>query len=87
MHKMSEFFYYIWNKRVHRCESCDAPLGDEPRTYNFDHLLEKSKYPERAFDEHNIFLCCLSCHSKKTDGHPTDKHLQAIKRIKEIYGE
>lgn len=84
-HKMQEFFYEIWNKRIHRCESCNAYLGSVPHTYNFDHLLEKSKYPELRLEELNIFLCCLSCHEKKTNGHPTEIHLKAINDLKQLY--
>src|SRR5260221_6923202 len=78
------FFSKIWGQRPHRCEACGNPLGQESRTYHFDHLVEKSKHPDRAFDTNNIFLCCLVCHGKKTAGHPMPKHEQAILQYKEI---
>ena len=84
-HKMHEMFYSIWNKRIHRCESCGVGLGNELRSYHFDHLLEKSKYSEYKLDEQNIILVCLPCHQLKTNGHPTEKHLEAINKIKELY--
>ena len=75
---MLQMFLEIWKERPHYCESCGKWLGNESKTFNFDHLLEKSKYPEHEFDVDNIFLCCWDCHSLKTDGHPTEKHQDAI---------
>ena len=83
--EMRLFFYSLWSKRPHECQSCSSPLGHEPHSYNFDHLLEKSKYPDLAFNEDNIFICCLDCHTKKTNGHPTEKHLEAINKAKEQF--
>lgn len=77
-YKMLIFFMLLWKERPHICESCGKHLPDESRTYMFDHLLEKSKYPELALDENNIYLCCWDCHSLKTNGHPTEKHQEAI---------
>lgn len=81
--KMYEFFRKIWDKRQHRCESCGNPLGTEIKSYFFDHLLEKSDYPEYQFYDSNIFLCCLECHSLKTSGFPLPKHRKAINIAKE----
>lgn len=80
--KQFNLFYDIWAKKRHYCESCGLWLGDEAKSIFFDHLLEKSKYPEFALMEENIYICCLNCHSAKTNGFPTFKHQQAIDRIK-----
>lgn len=80
--KQFSMFYDIWAKRRHYCESCNLWLGDEPLSIFFDHLLEKSKFPEFALSEENIFLCCGDCHSKKTNGFPTENHLKAINKAK-----
>lgn len=81
--KRKEFFSKIWSKREqYYCESCGEWLGKEMMTYHFDHLLEKNKYPEFEFDEDNIYLCCLDCHSKKTAGFPTEGHEKAISSFK-----
>lgn len=69
-----------------RCESCGKKLSIIPRTYYFDHLIEKSKRPDLAMEAENIFLCCLECHSLKTNGHPTEKHQEAIRKAKERFG-
>lgn len=79
---MFSFFMDIWKERKHNCESCGKWLGKEPLSTFFDHLLEKSKYPLLRFEEKNIFLCCFECHSKKTNGFPTDKHKEAINEAK-----
>lgn len=76
--KRDQFFNGIWITRMHRCEVCGAPLGHEPRSYMFDHLLEKNKYPELEFKEDNIALVCLECHDKKTRGFINDKYQELI---------
>jgi 5-methylcytosine-specific restriction endonuclease McrA len=81
----TEFFYSIpQGDRI--CQSCGKPLADPARTYYFDHLLPKSKYPEYILDPGNIFLCCLECHSLKESGFPTEKHQEAIEKAKERFG-
>lgn len=80
--KQFNLFYDIWAKRKHYCESCGLWLGNEPLSLFFDHLLEKSKHPKLALNEENIFLCCGDCHSKKTNGFPTENHLKAINKAK-----
>jgi len=80
--KQFSMFYDIWAKRRHYCESCGLWLGNEPLSIFFDHLLEKSKYEQFALMEENIFLCCYNCHSKKTNGFPTEKHKKAIEQVK-----
>lgn len=82
--KQFEMFYNIWSKRRHYCESCGLWLGNEPLSIFFDHLLEKSKYPEFALVENNIYLCCGECHTKKTNGFPTENHKKTIKNIKDL---
>lgn len=51
----------------------------------FDHLLEKSTYPDIMYERWNIFICCFQCHGNKSNGFPGDKHKEAIERAKEIY--
>lgn len=76
--------YKWWNSfgNYKRCMSCNCLLPMEFSTINVDHLLSKSKYPDLAFDEDNFFLCCAHCHTKKENGFPTDKHKQAIEKVK-----
>src|SRR5581483_4805410 len=76
--KLNELYMKVWQAEPHYCMSCGKWLGDEPRTTFFDHLLEKSKYPEHEFDIDNIYLCCWDCHSRKTNGQPTKEHEEAI---------
>lgn len=87
--KLHDFFLSIWLSLMpmeRSCQSCFKPLSDPPRDYYFDHLLEKSKYPALAFEKDNIFLCCLVCHSLKTDGSPTILHKRAIEKAKVRFG-
>lgn len=84
--KMREFFISIWNKRkIHKCEMCGQGLGNEPLSYMFDHILEKSVYPELKFEEDNIAYLCLLCHDSKTRGFPSESYLQKINETKIKY--
>ena len=82
-----EMFLDIWKKRAHRCENCDAQLGSEPLSYMFDHVLEKSKYPDLRYEEENICMLCLDCHSDKTNSKLSDFMKEKIKKVKEIFGK
>lgn len=84
--KMREFFLEIWAKRkIHKCEMCGEWLGSEPLSYMFDHILEKSVYPELKFEEDNIAYLCLLCHDNKTRGFPSESYLQKINETKIKY--
>ena len=82
-----EMFLNIWKKRTHRCENCDVHLGSEPLSYMFDHVLEKSKYPDLRYEEENICMLCLDCHSDKTNCKLSDFMKEKIKKVKEIFGK
>lgn len=77
------FYFNIWKKRPHKCVNCDCYLGETPLTYFFDHILEKSKYPELRHNEDNIQLLCLICHNNKTTGNYSDKITKTIIETKE----
>lgn len=76
--KRDSFFMDIWAAKIHRCEICGTSLGHSPASYMFDHLLEKSKYPELEFEADNIALVCLSCHDKKTRGFVSAEYQEKI---------
>jgi 5-methylcytosine-specific restriction endonuclease McrA len=81
-------FLKIWeNLNKKECWSCSKYLGKEPLSYFFDHLLEKSQYPELDLEEGNIYIVCEECHTKKTNGFPTEKHKEAIMKAKETFLE
>lgn len=77
-HDRNVFFNSIWAQRPHICQHCGKYLGNEPRTYMFDHLLEKQKYKKLEFEEENIWLVCLECHDEKSRGIITDKYREKI---------
>ena len=53
-----------WLHRLEdRCEACGAMIF-EPQTFNFHHLLEKSKYPLLRYDPDNIAIVCWQCHDQ-----------------------
>ena len=70
------FYMTIWESRKHQCLECLATrsersfLGNEPHTYNFDHVLEKgeSRFAHLRHEERNIQLICMTHHSSKTSG-------------------
>lgn len=84
--KMWRFFEDIWAHRAHICENCGRYLGNIIKSFFFDHLLEKSKYPDYAHAKENIFLVCADCHACKTNGFPKPKHKAAIENVKQLYG-
>lgn len=79
---MWDFFLEIWNERPHQSELSRIHLGNEPLSYMFDHLLEKSKYPELAYDKRNIILVTLQEHDAKTRGFPSKRHAELIEKAK-----
>jgi len=83
--KRNEFFESIWKKRKHYCEECGKFLGHTAFSYHFDHILEKSKYPDLEFEERNIQLLCLDHHSSKTNGFISEKVKQRIEEVKEMF--
>jgi 5-methylcytosine-specific restriction endonuclease McrA len=85
--EIRDFFLQIWKKRPHKCENCNKSLGNEPLSYMFDHLLEKSKYPDLTFEEDNIMIVCLECHDNKTRGFLSDLVKEKIKTISEKFGK
>jgi len=85
--QMRDFFLSIWKRRLHNCENCGKWLGNEPLSYMFDHLLEKSKYPELKYEKENIMLVCLECHDNKTRGNLTNLFKEKIKIIKDKFGK
>ena len=78
LNRRNQFFLSVWEARNHRCEICDKHLGSEPRSYMFDHLLEKSTHPKLEFEPSNIALVCLSCHDNKTRGNINAKYQEKI---------
>ena len=83
--KMIDFFNMIWSKRPHYCQVTGQFLGNEPKTYMFEHLIEKSSHPELAFEEENIILCTLEVHDRKNNGFPLPKHKEFIDKAKEKF--
>jgi 5-methylcytosine-specific restriction endonuclease McrA len=83
---MNLFFLQIWDKKKkHDCENCGKWLGNEPLSYMFDHLLEKSKHPELKYEEQNIMLVCLECHDNKTRGFLTDLVRAKIEEVRKRF--
>jgi len=61
--EMQEFFLQIWRKRLHYSQISITPLGKEPLSTFFHHILPKEKYPQAMFDEENIVLLTLEEHT------------------------
>jgi len=76
------FYQEVWNERHPYCEVTGVYLGKEPKIYMFDHLLEKSVYPQFRYEKKNIILLSFQAHELKTNGYPLPKHQAAIGRAK-----
>lgn len=75
----------VWDQRPHYCESCEKWLGPEPNLCFFDHLKEKNPFPELRYEPDNIGLVCMSCHSTRTAGFPSERHQQLINKAWERF--
>lgn len=64
MGKQYDLFIKIWKERKRVCFVCEAPLGIEPRSHFFSHVLSKGAYPSFKLNEENIVLKCISCHQE-----------------------
>lgn len=87
--KQWELFQEMWKELPDRkkCWSCDKPVYGQNKPLYWDHLLEKSKYPELRYEKKNLFFCCGDCHQKKNMGWPTQKHKEAIENAKLIFNK
>jgi aryl-alcohol dehydrogenase-like predicted oxidoreductase len=63
-----EFYVEIWDSRWHICGCCLKSLPDEPRSFNFDHILPKASFRKLRYEKDNIALICLECHQIKNIG-------------------
>lgn len=68
-----------------RCKSCNTRIYGAFKSMYFDHLLDKSKYPEYDVKESNIYFCCAQCHWLKNNGFPTEKHLAEMKKALDLH--
>lgn len=83
--KMWELYHEIWKERPHISELSGKKLGSTIKSYYFDHLLEKSKYPEVSFEKWNIILVTAKEHELKNNGFPLPEHKEWIEEAKDIY--
>ena len=79
------FYKSIWAEKKHECQSCGIPLYGRLNRGWFDHLVEKSTNPELRYEKTNIAIVCLDCHSRKTTGFPTERHLELINIAKQKF--
>jgi len=84
--KMTAFFMSIWSKRSPICNICGVYLGSEPRSYHFDHIIEKQSHPELKYEEKNIALLCIDCHSSKSMGFYPGSYAKKIVETKKLFG-
>lgn len=86
INKRNAFFSEIWKERPHVCQNCGTHLGYQIRSYMFDHLLEKEKYPQLEFEKENIWMVCLECHDNKSRGFISDKYREKINFVATKFG-
>jgi 5-methylcytosine-specific restriction endonuclease McrA len=73
-----KFYDSVAKSRPHICAYCGDRLFGHLRTYNFDHILPKSKFPTLRHEKDNIALTCFTCHQTKTSERYTDTMRQLI---------
>jgi hypothetical protein len=75
----SQMFLRIWKERPHRCAVTKQPLGIEPLTYYFHHILAKSNYEQFALCRWNIMLLSWDIHNSyesNADNQPLVKQMK-----------
>lgn len=66
-------FKAIWEEACNkegtpRCKVCQEPLGNEPKSFYFSHVLAKQTYKLFRLWAPNIWLCCFDCHREWDQG-------------------
>jgi hypothetical protein len=66
LHEDWLFYLEIWSERPHVCFETNAPLGDEPLTIFFHHVLEKgiNRYKKYRHCKWNIVLITWQVHDQ-----------------------
>lgn len=61
--EVKDYYYY---RQKSRCCYCSAPLKDSARSYDADHILDKSTHPGFMFNPENIAIACPTCNTFKS---------------------
>lgn len=72
-------FNRIWDERLHHCHISKEPLGIEPLSYYFHHILEKRAYEKYALCKWNILILSWDIHNSyesNPDNQPLVKELR-----------
>lgn len=72
-------FNKIWEERLHQCSVLNTPLGIEPLSYYFHHILEKRSYEKYALCKWNIVILSWDIHNSyesNPDNQPIVKELK-----------
>ena len=95
--KMWELFNKHWELKRQRnlttglnywqCENCLIGIWGENKSLYHHHILEKgnAKYEHLKYEIDNLMLLCEQCHSKTTNGHPSEKIKQKTEETKRKY--
>lgn len=67
--------HYFKNQR-RRCCYCSIELHDHKLTYDAEHILDKSTYPEYMFDAGNLAVACKLCNGHKSNQSISSKGLR-----------
>lgn len=62
--KDHSFYMQVWDSRDHVCQLCGQSIHN-PRSYNFHHILPKSKHPQDRYNPANIAILCWTCHDQQ----------------------
>lgn len=57
---------YYFLEQLRRCCYCSAELIGGNRTFDAEHILDKSTYPEFMFSLDNIAVACARCNTRKS---------------------
>jgi hypothetical protein len=75
----SQLFLRIWKERKHQCDVSAVPLGMEPRSYYFHHILEKRSFEKYALCKWNIIILSWEIHNSYESNPDNQPILKALR--------
>lgn len=81
--KRWEMFQIIWKSRPKKSQLSGKPIYGSIKSFYFDHLLERNKYPDVQYCEWNILVVLEEEHTRKSRGFP-GKEQPLDRRYKEL---
>jgi uncharacterized protein (TIGR02646 family) len=82
--EIKDYYFYAQGRR---CCYCSIELQKHKLTYDAEHILDKSEYPEHMFDPRNLAAACKLCNGKKSNNpiSKSGRRFEVLSRESEDY--